>query len=85
MNQLFQTVENLFPNFPPVGDIEVDDPLWDGRGCDEDSGCCNFGSPPYFTRVLDGAVGSDIQARLCFSIDNEDADIGIEQIEIYVR
>ena len=73
------------PPLTSVSDIEVDDPLWDGIGCDEDSDCCNFGTPPHFTRVLDGAEDSDIQARLCFSVANTVADIGIEQIEIYVR
>ena len=84
--------ESAFPDsggapftFPPVADVQVNDPLWDGLGCDEDSDCCNFGSPPYFTRVLDGAEDSDIEARLCFDVANTVADIGIEQIEIYVR
>lgn len=73
------------PGLSPVDDIEVDDPLWDGLGCDADSDCCNFGAPPHFTRVLDSAEDSDIEARLCFGVDNTVADIGIEQIEIYVR
>ena len=74
------------PTLPPlVGDIVASDPLWDGLGCNPNSNCCNFGTPPYFTRVLEGAKDSDIQARLCFVISSAEADIGIELIEIYVR
>ena len=28
--------------------FQVDDPLWDGGNCIDESNCCEFNRPPYF-------------------------------------
>lgn len=73
------------PNAATLTDFLVEDPLWDGKGCPENSDCCNYGTPPHFTTVLDEANTFNIDARLCLGVPESQADIGIEMIEIFVR
>ncbi len=73
-------------DYPPVGVLYPDDPLWDGKGCESPSTCCTFNSPPWFCKELSTATTDDIELRLCADEDayvNEDSPI--EQIEIYVK
>ena len=60
-----------------------EDPLWNGRGCGPNSSCCEFNSPPWFCKQLNGATTDDIELRVCSSSDVE--DIAIELIELFVQ
>ena len=37
-----------------------DDPLWDGQNCRAGTTCCQFNTPPWFTRDLPSSTSDDI-------------------------
>ena len=39
--------------------------LWDGQNCILNSTCCQFNSPPWFTKTLNVSTTDDIELRLC--------------------
>ena len=41
------------------------DVLWDGQGCTSTSTCCQFNSPPWFTKNLPTRTTDDIELRIC--------------------
>ena len=60
------------------------DPVWDSQGCASGSTCCDCGGP-WFTTTLSQEVRDDIEVRWCFGEQSENnEDIGVEQLEIYV-
>ena len=74
------------PNPTESGGFFSDDPLWDGAGCGSTTTCCEFNSPPWFCKQLDGPTTDGIEIRLCgdeSARSNEDTPI--ELIEIYVQ
>ena len=62
----------------------LDDPLWDGKGCVSGSTCCNGPNRPWFYRELDKMVKESMEVRMCFYQYASPANIGIEELEIYV-
>ena len=61
----------------------LDDPLWDSQGCASGSTCCDRGGP-WFTTTLSQETSDDIEVRMCFYWDtSSNADIGVEQLEIF--
>ena len=61
----------------------LDDPLWDAQGCASGSTCCDRGGP-WFTTTLSQETSDDIEVRMCFYWDtSSNADIGVEQLEIF--
>ena len=60
-----------------------DDPLWDGKGCGQNSTCCTFNSPPWFLKDISPPTDEDIEIRLCS--DQPDEDINFETLEIYIQ
>ena len=71
--------------------FQADDPLWDGKNCNPESGCCYFNKPPYFMNNLGNAITIHaIDARICLlgrgpaDIGDRGDDILVEAIEIYV-
>ena len=60
-----------------------DDPLWDGQNCVSD--CCEFNTPPYFTRTLPAPTSDDIELRICNLHSGYKGDIAIDQVELYVN
>ena len=60
-----------------------DDPLWDGQNCVSD--CCQFNTPPYFTRTLPAPTSDDIELRICSFLQGDYGDIPIDQVELYVK
>ena len=78
--------ENFFCESGNTGPLEtqwyLDDPLWDSQGCASGSTCCDRGGP-WFTTTLLEATSDNIEVRLCTNDDNE--DIGVEQLEIYIN
>ena len=75
--------ESVLTVSPPF-DIEDSDPLWDGLNCADDSECC-ICPRPHFTQVFTAATNFPIKVSLCFAQDATSANIGIEQMEIFVR
>ena len=62
-----------------------DDPLWDGEGCGQNSTCCSFNNPPWFSKQLSSPTTDDVEIRLCANQRRSDEDIDFEQIELYVQ
>ena len=58
---------------------DVGSPLWDEFGCQ----CCT--NPPWFHQQLPQPTSDDIEMRVCRSEPNDDEDIAIQLVEIYVR
>ena len=69
-------------NNVPVGRFYYSDPLWDGAGCGGINQCCSFNSPPWFHVILPNTITDAIELRVCR--DQEDEDIALATIEIYV-
>ena len=69
-------------NFDPY---YLSDPLWDGKGCDVRSGCCAEIGKPWFYRKLPIPTTGDFEVRICKDEAHSNEDIGIEQLELYVR
>ena len=63
----------------------LSDPLWDGKGCDVGSGCCTEIGKPWFYRKLPVPTKGDFEVRICKDENHANEDIGIEQLELYVR
>ena len=61
------------------------DPLWDGQNCRTGTTCCQFNSPPWFTRDLPTSTSDDLELRLCYVNDNIHEDVALELIELYVN
>ena len=57
------------------------DPLWDGAGCGALNDCCTFNNPPWFYKQLPQPTTDSIEMRVC---RDQDTDIAIETVEIYV-
>ena len=65
--------------------IFSDDPLWDGENCREESRCCQFNTPPWFTKELSAPTTDDIELRLCLGGGSKEVDIPLDLIELYVQ
>ena len=68
----------------PTQQWHTSNPLWDGKGCHSDSGCCGHARMPWFWKVLPEEATSDIELRLCKPGGIDKDKVGIEQFEIYV-
>lgn len=67
------------------GQLNIDNALWDGRGCTSNSTCCNFNEPPYFVATLDSPTCENIDVRICASDGRDDEGTPIQVIELYVK
>ena len=65
--------------------FDGDNPLWDGQGCQLSSVCCSFNNPPWFYRQLSGPVTADIEMRVCADQSQQDEDIALAMVEIFVH
>ena len=59
--------------------------LWDGQNCISNSTCCQFNSPPWFTKTLNASTTDNIELRLCTYSVPFSEDIPLELIELYVK
>ena len=90
-NDFFDTFGDL-PSFigtdyfceTATSDKAVDTPVWDGLNCIDGSECCDYGTPPYFQRVLSPSY-DNIVAKLSVETSVSEAEIAIYFMEIYVR
>ena len=64
--------------------LYLDDPLWDGENCPENSSCCRLNNPPWFCRHLGREFRKDFEIRLCADEERGNEDIGLEILELYV-
>ena len=73
--------------FNPFSIFFGDDPLWDGEGCVNtvSNSCCQFNSPPWFTKTLPLPTTDDIELRLCHLISVSGTDVPIELVELYIK
>ena len=62
-----------------------DDPLWDGQNCTDNSTCCEFNNPPWFTKTLNASTTDDIELRICTQHYEQFEDVPLELIELYVQ
>ena len=62
----------------------LDDPLWDGAGCENENQCCTFNHPPWFYKDIP-PTADDIEMRICRNIDGKLEDYLITEIEIYIQ
>ena len=67
------------------GVLYQDDPLWDGKGCPENSSCCRQNNPPWFCKDLGREFRHDFEVRLCGDEELGNEDIPLELIELYVQ
>ena len=66
--------------------LYVNDPLWDGKNCDNrEASCCTNSKMPWFYRVLDDITQDDIELRVCSDESFHDEGTPLDIIEIYVR
>ncbi len=63
----------------------IDDPLWDGKGCQSSSTCCEFKSPPWFCISLSEPTNEDLEIRNCYTHSSGFEDNIIILIDIYVK
>ena len=62
----------------------LSDPLWDGKGCPADSGCCaQMGMPKFYRKTLEPS-SENIEVRICKNEGHSNEDIAIEELDIYV-
>ena len=60
--------------------------LWDGQNCISNSTCCQFNSPPWFTKTLNVSTTNNIELRLCTTVEPSwSGDVALELIELYVK
>lgn len=70
--------------------LQVNDPLWDGENCIDESNCCELNRPPYFVNNLGKVLtASKIDARICVLEDLDGSGsltkaIFVEVVELYV-
>ena len=75
----------------PESRYYLEDPLWDGQGCENKNHCCERGGP-WFCKELSTSVSDNIELRVCgnnginANVDNAyDDDVLLENIELYVQ
>ena len=68
------------------GTIYTDNPLWDGMGCPNPlSTCCTANNPPWFCKDLPSPTQDNIEVRACGDQHQNDEDVLISLIELYVQ
>ena len=64
----------------------IDAPLWDGLNCVDNSECCDFGTPPYFTKVLDTENDEALEVKICLEMPTSPPnEVGVYFMDIYVK
>ena len=68
------------------GTIYRDNPLWDGMGClNPISTCCTANNPPWFCKELPAPTEENIEVRACGDQHQNDEDVLVQLIELYVQ
>ena len=62
----------------------LSDPLWDGKGCPANNGCCaQMGMLKFYRKTLEPST-DNIEVRICKDEAHSDEDVAIEELDIYV-
>ena len=62
------------------------DPLWDGLRCGEDEvPCCNHTGLPWFIKNTLTSTAASINVRVCYHGWTKFQQIGVEQLELYIK
>ena len=67
-----------------IWEEDEEDDLWDGKGCDLSSSCCEWNNPPYFCKHLHNTTSEDMELRL-FSFHRINKYPTVSLIEIFVK
>ena len=59
--------------------------LWDGQVCEGGGTCCQFNNPPWFTKNLANSTTEDIELRMCLHGLDQESNIALELLELYVQ
>ncbi len=70
-----------YSNYSPYP-LQVNDPLWDGKGCGRTNTCCSFNSPPWFVKNLSSTTTDDIEMRMCRP---HSSGLPLEIVDLYVQ
>ncbi len=73
---------SYYSNYSPYP-LQVNDPLWDGKGCGLTNTCCSFNSPPWFVKQLPSPTKENVEMRVCRP--GVDGSTPLEIIELYVQ
>ncbi len=73
---------SYFTNYSPYP-LQVNDPLWDGKGCGHTNTCCSFNSPPWFVKHLVSPTKENIEMRVC--TPTYEGSTPLEIVELYVQ
>lgn len=66
--------------------IDVQDPLWDGDGCGKDEReCCEQPGLPWFCKDLPQPTTDDIEVRVCGDERQDNEDVWVNLIQLYVQ
>ncbi len=72
---------SFYTNYNPYP-LQVNDPLWDGKGCGRTNTCCSFNRLPWFIKQLPSPTNENIEMRVCKPDTN--GSTPLEIIELYV-
>ena len=67
-----------------LNSLQVNDPLWDGKGCGRTNTCCSFNNPPWFVKNLPSPTDENIEMRVC-KPSGSAGSTPLEIIELYVQ
>ena len=62
-----------------------DDPLWDGKGCNSTSTCCELNTLPWFCKSLPQPTSDDLEIRNCYTVDSSFEDKLITLINVFIK
>ena len=68
-----------------AGVIYRDNPVWDGMGCESASTCCGPSSPRWFCKDLASSTRENIEVRACGDEHQNNEDVLIQLVELYVQ
>ena len=81
-NNYFCDSGNRGPGYQNIA--YLDDPLWDGKGCGQNSTCCQLNNPPWFCTSLPQSTSDDLELRICSDEPTNNEDTYVYLVEIYV-
>ena len=70
---------------PGSADFFPKDPLWDGKGFNNDEGPCHKDMMPYFKRTYDSTIADHISMKLCRTYIKNFLDVYLEGYGIFVK
>jgi len=70
---------------PAQGTYFTGDPLWDGKGCDNQNTCCTQPNLPWFFRQFPLTNSEDIEARICYNQLFSDESVLVKELQLYVQ